>query len=99
MLKMELVKFMFKFKNKMLPNSFNNYFLRLDKIHEYNTRQKKRNEYFQSFLSSEAGRRALSQICLKLWKNIPQEIRHCFFYIFKIFFKTNILKTYVSTEK
>ena len=40
MIKMELAKFMFKFSNKMLPNSFNNYFLRLDKIHKYNTRQK-----------------------------------------------------------
>ena len=39
-IKMELAKFMFKFNNKMLPNSFNNYFLWLDKIHKYNTRQK-----------------------------------------------------------
>ena len=59
MIKMELAKFMFKFNNKMFPNSFNNYFLRLDKLHKYNTRQTKRNEYFQSFISSEAGRRVL----------------------------------------
>ena len=69
MIKMELAKFMFKFNNKMLPNSFNNNFLRLDKIH------------------------------LKLWKDIPQEFRHCSFYKFKIFLKTNILKTYVSPEE
>ena len=102
MIKMELTKFMFKV-NKMLPNSFNNYFLRLDKIHtdKHNTRQTKRNEYFQSFVSSEAGRRALCHICLKLWKDIPQDLRHCSFYKSKIFFKTNILKTYryVSTEE
>ena len=106
-IKMELAKFMFKFNNKMLPNSFNSNFLRLDKIHKYNTMQTKRNEYFQSFVSSEAGRRALCHICLKLWKDIPSiealflavVLRHCSFYKFKIFFKTNILKTYVSTEE
>ena len=37
-IKMELAKVMFKFNNKMLPNSFNNYFLRLDKTQKYNTR-------------------------------------------------------------
>ena len=41
MIKMELANFMFKFNNKMLPHSFNNYFLKLDNIHKYNTRQKK----------------------------------------------------------
>ena len=87
MIKMKLAKFMFKVNNKMLPNSFNNYFLRLDKIHKYNTRQTKRNEYFQSFVSSEAVRRALCHICLKLWKDIPQDLRHCSFYKFKIFLK------------
>ena len=35
MVKMELAKFMYKFDNKMLTNSFNNYFLWLDKIHKY----------------------------------------------------------------
>ena len=38
--KIELTKFMFKFTDQMLSNSFNNYFLRLDKIHKYNSRQK-----------------------------------------------------------
>ena len=99
MIKMELAKFMFKFNNKMLPNAFNNYFLKLDKIHRYNTRQKKRNEFFQSFVSSGEGRRALCHNCVKLWKDIPQEFRHCSFINLRFFFKTNILKTYVSTEE
>ena len=92
MIKMELAKFMFKFNNKTFPNSFNNYFLRLDKLHKYNTRQTKRNEYFQSFVSSEAGRRGFVI-------DIPQDLRHCSFYKFKIFFKTNILKMYGNTEE
>ena len=38
--KMEFAKFMFKFNNNMLPTFFNNYFLKLDKVHNYNTGQK-----------------------------------------------------------
>ena len=46
MMNMEIAKFMFKFYNKMLPNSFESYFTKLDSIHSYNTRQKSTNEFF-----------------------------------------------------
>ena len=42
----------------MLPTSFYNYFLRLDKVHSYNTRQKTRNVYFQSFTGLETEKNA-----------------------------------------
>ena len=62
MIEMELAKLMFKFNNKMLPNSFNNYFLRLDKIHKYDTRQKNVMNFsiFREFRSREEG--ALSHL-------------------------------------
>ena len=37
MTKMEFAKFIFKYSNNMLPNSFNNYFIKLENIHNYNT--------------------------------------------------------------
>ena len=37
---MEIVKFMFKFNNQMLPDFFNNCSTKLDNVHNYNTRQK-----------------------------------------------------------
>ena len=43
---MEKTKFMLKYHNKMLPISFDNYFLKLEKVYKYNTRQKICNEYF-----------------------------------------------------
>ena len=79
MIKMEFAKIMFKFNNNMLPTSFNNYFLKLDEVHNYNARQKTRNVYFQSFVGLETGRKTLHQICLKLWRDIPQTHRHCSF--------------------
>ena len=45
MIKTELAKFIFKFKNQMLPFSFNNYFINLNQVHKYNTRQKFRNKF------------------------------------------------------
>jgi len=33
---MEYSKFMFKYKNKMLPSSFNNHSTELEKIHSHN---------------------------------------------------------------
>ena len=42
LIKMEFAKFMFKLTNNMLPTSFNNYFLKLDKIQYIATTQGKK---------------------------------------------------------
>ena len=94
MIKMELAKFIFKFKNQMLPSSFNNYFINLNQVHKYNTRQKFRNEFYQFYVGSESGKKSLQYICLNIWKNIPQEYRHCSFTKFKKYFKTISLAKY-----
>lgn len=96
MFEMEIAKFMFKFNNQMLPSSFNNYFIKLDQVHEYKTRQKSRNEFYQPYIGSEVGRKTLHHICLRSWKSIPQDMRHCSFSRFKKYFKSNILAKYDS---
>ena len=53
MIKMEFAKFIFKYSNNMLPNFFNNYFIKLENIHNYNTRRKSRNEYLQTSFGTE----------------------------------------------
>ena len=40
MINMEFAKFMYKYENHMLPSSFDNYFIKLESIHNYSTRQK-----------------------------------------------------------
>ena len=97
-LKMEFAKFMFKFNNNTLPNSFNNYLLKLDKVHSYNTKQKARNVHFQSFAGLETGRKTLHHICLKLCRDIPQKYRHCSFFKFKKYFNTNVPSTYCASD-
>ena len=96
MFQMEIAKFMFKFNNQMLPSFFDSYFVKLDKVHNYNTRQKSRNEFYQSFVGSEIGEKSLHHMCLNSWKSIPLEKRHCSFYGFKKHFKTYILDQYNS---
>ena len=76
MIEMEFAKFMFKYSNNMLPNSFNNHFIKLENIHNYNTRQKTRNEYFQTF-SAPKRKKTLHHLGLNEWKSIPQEYRQC----------------------
>ena len=97
MINMEIAKFMFKFNNNMLPSSFDNYFTRLDEVHNYNTRQKMRNEYFQTYIGSENGKKTLHHISLSVWKCIPQDKRHCSFPKFKQYLKANTLDKYKAS--
>ena len=95
---MEIAKFMFKFNNQMLPDFFNNYFTKFDNVHNYNTRQKTRAEFFQYSVASESRRKPLHHIGLKVWKNVSKEFRHYPFPTFKKYFKTNILLNYECCE-
>ena len=52
---MEFVKFAFKFSNNMLPRYFNNYFRSLKTIHDHNTRQKAKKDFFLYICSNEMG--------------------------------------------
>ena len=91
---MEIAKFMCKFYNRMLPNSFDSYFTKLDSIHSYNTRQNSTNEFFHYRARTEMGKKKLHHICLKVWKNIPKKDRDVSFYRFKKLFKINCLSKY-----
>ena len=94
MINMEFAKFMYKVNNKMLPESFNNYFTKLDDVHKYKTRQKHRNEFFQLYIASKTGQKSLRHICINVWKNVPTEYRQCSFFKFKRYFKSNALLKY-----
>ena len=66
MIAMEYAKFIFKFNNHMLPDSFNHSFTKLDRVHKYNTKQKQRNKFFQFRISSELGRKTLYIISIRM---------------------------------
>ena len=91
MIAMEYAKFIIKFNNQMLPDSFNYYFTTLENVHKYNTKQKQRNEYFQFRIFSESGGKTLHHICQKVWKNVPTKFCYCPFSTIKKYFKSNIV--------
>ena len=91
MINIEFAKFMFKFNNKMLPESSHSYFTKFDYVHKHLTMQQHRNEYYQFYTYSESGKKTFHYICLKVWKNIPKEYRHCSFSAFKIYYRKNAL--------
>ena len=94
MIEIEYAKFMFKYNNRLLPPSSNNYFTKLDVIHYYNTRQKVTSEFFQPFFASETGKKSLQHIGLKICKNIPEEFRHSSF-SFKKYVQFSAISKYV----
>ena len=98
MIAMEYAKFILKFKNHTLPDSFNYYFTKLESVHKHNTKQKQRNEYFQFRISSESGRKTLHHISLQVRKNDPTKFRHCPLSTFKKYFKSNVVCNY-HTDK
>jgi len=98
MIQMEFAIFMFKFNNQMLPDSFDEYFIKLDKIYNYYTRQKHLNESFQSYIGSERRRKLFHHICLDVWRSIPQSYRHCSFSKYKNYYKNNRLGKYDSPQ-
>ena len=57
---------MFIFNNQMLPDFFNTFFTKLDNVHNYNTRQKNRAEFFQYSVASESRMKTLHHIGIKV---------------------------------
>ena len=81
----------------MLPLSFNNYFVDLNKIHKHYTRQKLVGGYYHHSLNSEFGRKRLHHVCLNEWESIPLAQKKCYFVKFKSNYKTVILEHYSKT--
>ena len=46
LIKLEYVKFMYRFENNLLPVSFKKYFTNLDCIHAYDTRSKQKIRFY-----------------------------------------------------
>ena len=94
MIRLEFAKFIFKFKNNMLPSSFNNYFIDLNKVHKHNTRQKSIGSYYHHSFNSEFGRKRLQHICLQEWETIPLAQKECSFFRFKNNYKAVLFEHY-----
>ena len=79
----EHAKFLFRFNNNILPDYFKNYFVKLETIHHYHTRQKTKQDFFHTFARTEWGRKIIQRKVLNVWKKISLELKSCSFQKFK----------------
>ena len=85
---------MYRFENNLLPVSFKKYFTNLDCIHAYDTRNKHKSKYFLPRYQTNYGKKSLQYFGIKLWSEIPQEIK-CLSYIsFKKIYKNYLFDLY-----
>ena len=71
---LELAKFMYKFFNKLLPETFSSYFTLSKNIHLHNTRNIQ-NKLFVPRTQKNIGQKSISFMGTQLWNTIPQQIR------------------------
>ena len=73
--KLELGKFMFKYHITALPEIFNNYFLLLEQIHNFDTRNKCNQNYFLNTIRTNSGKCSIKFCGAKLWTQIPSNLK------------------------
>ena len=93
---MEFVKFVFKFSNNVLPKYFKIYFRSLETIHDHNTRQKAKKDFFHTNARTKWGKNIVQHRGLNSWENVSNEIKNLTFSKFKKSYKINVLKKYSS---
>ena len=72
--KLELAKFMYNYNSNNLPNCFNEYFLKINNKHNYNTRASKYN-FFLPRKNSSKGQSSLAYLGPRLWSEIPEKTK------------------------
>ena len=88
LIKLVYVKFMYRFENNLLPVSFKKYFTNLDCVHAYDTLSKQKSKYFLPRYQTNYGKKSLQYFGIKLWSEIPQEIKYLSYISFKKYIKT-----------
>ena len=88
---LEIGKFMYKYKNNMLPEKFKNYFQISGTTHSHNLRSVAQQNYEQHRAKSLYGLKMIHNTGVRLWNEFPMEIKSQ--KTFKKF--TNLFKFYV----
>ena len=88
----EIGKFMYKYKNNMLPEKFNGYFQLSGTNHNHNLRSVANEKYEQHRAKGLYGIKMIQHRGVKLWNDLPSEIKNQS--TLKRF--TNLFKFYVT---
>ena len=78
----------------MLPDYFKNYVDDLGTVHQHNTRQKPKKNFFHTYTRTEWDKKRLQRGALKVWENLLLELKDCLYFEFKNMYKQSILNCY-----
>ena len=74
--KLEILKFMFKYRNKTLPNCFKSYFITKSETHNYPTRFACNDNWAAAFQHKKStSKRSIQYNGYKIWNELPLEIK------------------------
>ena len=73
---LEIGKFMYKYKNNLLPERFNDYFQVSGTMHRYNLRSVANQNYEQHRAKGLYGLKMIHHTGVKLWNGFPSEIKN-----------------------
>ena len=72
---LEKAKFMYRYKNNLLPSNFTNYFQSTGEGHQYSLRSIARQNYRTARYRTNYGKRRIQHDGPKLWNDIPVTIK------------------------
>ena len=83
---------MHAFGNGLLPNTFNDYFTKIQFLHKHDTRLKTRQKYYLPRMTTSLGQRSLTYLGPKIWSEIPNELKSLSVYGFRKQYKKHLTK-------
>ena len=83
-----------KYHIRALPEIFNTYFLLLEQIHNYDTRNKCNQNYFLNTIRTNSGKCSIKFCGTKLWTQILSNLKSSSFYSFKKEYAKTLLDQY-----
>jgi len=85
---------MYRLHNEMKTVFNHKNFVQIDDCHEHNTRQRNNKNYYVHRARTKIGQRSLSVVGIKIWNDIPKEMKKLNYYKFKKVLKAKYIMSY-----
>ena len=90
----QIAIFMYKFKNRLLPLVFNNFFTEVSKVHQYNTRSAAKHSYCLPKVRTNYGKFNIRFQAPMIWNAINEQVKTGSLSKFKLSLKEQYLSLY-----
>ena len=90
----QIAIFMYKFKNRLLPLVFNNFFTEVSEVHQYNTRSAAKHSYYLPKVRTNYGKFNIRFQAPVIWNAINEQVKTGSLSKFKLSLKEQYLSLY-----